>query len=626
MEAGTTPTLAGHLRQFRTASSSGLRGLERAARTTSSRAVREWRQSLQLRVVATTVLLSVLVIGLLGAYLYNEIARGLKDQKITASQYDARTLSREAQTRWESSTARTVGELNIAAGDIMARLRPSDPDPNRYVIMTRGIGNTNPTVLATVESGSLGLASIRSELKQAVNDHPGTQQTQLSDVIIDGARVPAVMVGSSIQVPSAGAYDLYFVYPMRQEQATMEFIQNSFLIAGLILSVLVGAIAWVVTRQVVTPVRRAAAVAERLASGKLNERMASHGEDDLALLATTFNEMADSLQSQIRQLEGLSRVQQRFVSDVSHELRTPLTTIRMAVDLIHSSRQDFEPSVARSAELLQGELDRFESLLADLLEISRFDAGAANLDLEPVDLRTTLRKVVDAARPLADRRGTHLTLDLPNTPCEAEVDERRVERILRNLVVNAIEHSEGHPVVATARSDGDAVAVVVEDRGVGLRPGRLAGLQPLLESRPGSARTTVGRTGTGHRPRGCTPAQRLAAGLGRPEGAGSGDAAPPIRESSPSLPLDRTRCRRETSAACALGACRRAPGALRVRGDRGNLSGAARSRGRGPTHPACACSFPAPSTAPRPSRSSGDSCAAVPPAMATTTPPGPSDP
>ena len=370
-------------------------------------------------------------------------------------------------------------------------------DDDRAYLISRGIGNTNPTVLATVESGSLGLASIRSELKQAVNDHPGTQQTQLSDVIIDGARVPAVMVGSSIQVPSAGAYGLYFVYPMRQEQATMEFIQNSFLIAGLILSVLVGAIAWVVTRQVVTPVRRAAAVAERLASGKLNERMASHGEDDLALLATTFNEMADSLQSQIRQLEGLSRVQQRFVSDVSHELRTPLTTIRMAVDLIHSSRQDFEPSVARSAELLQGELDRFESLLADLLEISRFDAGAANLDLDPVDLRTTLRKVVDAARPLADRRGTHLTLDLPNTPCEAEVDERRVERILRNLVVNAIEHSEGHPVVATARSDGDAVAVVVEDHGVGLRAGEASLVfNRFWRANPARARTTGG-TGLG---------------------------------------------------------------------------------------------------------------------------------
>ena len=140
----------------------------------------------------------------------------------------------------------------------------------------------------------------------------------------------------------------------------MGLIGNSFVVAGVILTLLVGAVAWVVTRQVVAPVRRAGEVAQRLSAGKLNERMPTRGEDDLALLATSFNGMADSLQSQIRQLEGLSAVQQRFVSDVSHELRTPLTTIRMAVDLIHESREDFEPTVGRSAELLAGELDRFE--------------------------------------------------------------------------------------------------------------------------------------------------------------------------------------------------------------------------------------------------------------------------
>ena len=103
--------------------------------------------------------------------------------------------------------------------------------------------------------------------------------------------------------------------------------------------------------------------------------MQVRGEDDLARLATSFNEMADSLQRQIRQLEDLSRVQRRFVSDVSHELRTPLTTVRMAADVLHEARADFDPAVARSAELLQTQLDRFEALLADLLEISRFDAG-----------------------------------------------------------------------------------------------------------------------------------------------------------------------------------------------------------------------------------------------------------
>ena len=214
--------------------------------------------------------------------------------------------------------------------------------------------------------------------------------------------------------------------------------------------------AWVVTRQVVLPVRRAAVVAERLASGRLNERMRTRGADELAMLGKSFNEMADSLQNQIRQLEGLSRVQQRFVSDVSHELRTPLTTIRMAADLIHDSRTGFDPAVARSAELLQAELDRFEELLGDLLEISRFDAGAAALDAEATDLRDAVAHAVESSKSIADRRGSTVSVKAEGD-CVAEIDSRRVERILRNLVVNAVEHGEGRPVeieVARERLSG----------------------------------------------------------------------------------------------------------------------------------------------------------------------------
>ena len=105
--------------------------------------------------------------------------------------------------------------------------------------------------------------------------------------------------------------------------------------------------------------------------------------------------MATSLQRQIRQLEELSRVQRRFVSDVSHELRTPLTTVRMAGSVLHDAREGFDPSTRRAAELLQRELDRFETLLVDLLEISRFDAGAAVLDLDDVNLTDVARRVVD---------------------------------------------------------------------------------------------------------------------------------------------------------------------------------------------------------------------------------------
>ena len=100
---------------------------------------------------------------------------------------------------------------------------------------------------------------------------------------------------------------------------------------------------WLVTRQVVTPIRMARRVAERLAAGQLQERLRVSGEDDLARLATSFNQMASNLQRQIRQLEELSRVQRRFVSDVSHELRTPLTTVRMAGDVLHDARHELRP-------------------------------------------------------------------------------------------------------------------------------------------------------------------------------------------------------------------------------------------------------------------------------------------
>jgi len=173
-------------------------------------------------------------------------------------------------------------------------------------------------------------------------------------------------------------------------------------------------------------------------------------------------------------LEELSRVQRRFVSDVSHELRTPLTTIRMASEVIHEGRHDLDPILSRSAELLQTQLDRFESLLTDLLEISRFDAGAAVLDIEADDVREVVERVLDALQPLAESRGSVIQLKMPDEPCLAQIDSRRVERIIRNLVGNAIEHGEGAPIEIRVAASSEAVAVAVHDHGVGINVDELA--------------------------------------------------------------------------------------------------------------------------------------------------------
>jgi two-component system sensor histidine kinase MtrB len=312
-----------------------------------------------------------------------------------------------------------------------------------------------------------------------------------------GDTVPALAIGSTVAVPAVGTYELYFIFPLDKEQETIGLIRRTLAGAALGLVLLVGGVAALVTRQVVTPVRMAARISERLASGRLEERMRVRGEDDLARLGASFNKMATNLQRQIRQLEELSRVQRRFVSDVSHELRTPLTTVRMAADVLHEARPGFDPVTARSAELLQAELDRFESLLTGLLEISRYDAGAAVLEPEPLDLCALVDRVVDGVRALADRSGTSIRTQFPAHAAMVEADPRRIERILRNLLVNAIEYGEGRPVHVRVAVDDTAAAVSVRDHGVGLRPGEAAQVfNRFWRADPARARTSGG-TGLG---------------------------------------------------------------------------------------------------------------------------------
>ncbi len=304
---------------------------------------------------------------------------------------------------------------------------------------------------------------------------------------------PGVILGA----PLGRAYQLYYFFPLTAEQQSIASMQRTLLLVGLAVVFLLAAIAWLVTRWVVVPVRLAAQGAWRLSAGKLNERMDVRGTDELAALATSFNEMAASLQEKLGQLEDLSQVQRQFVSDVSHELRTPLTTIRIASDVLFGAKDEMEYAAGRSAELLQSQLERFESLLTDLLEISRYDANAATLDAEPVDVCTIVRQSADVAQQLAERRGTKIEFRLPAEPCVAEVDRRRVERILRNLLLNAVEHGENKDTIVTAAMDSGAVAISVRDFGVGLRPGEVELVfDRFWRADPARARTSGG-TGLG---------------------------------------------------------------------------------------------------------------------------------
>ncbi|MGW5432069.1 MtrAB system histidine kinase MtrB [Streptomyces sp. NPDC004059] len=480
--------------------------------------MRLWRRNIQLRVVATTLVMSLGVVLLLGFVVIGQVRNGLLDAKVKASQSQAtggfavakqkadeaasgagpgaaagsRTADgtatadgRQSQNviPWMSDLVESLSSGGAGAFDVVTLPVGDDSGGGRS---PRGSGNVNPT------------SSIPDDLRERVNSGTTAAQSYTRIVYANGKESqPALVIGKQVNDPNGRPYELYYLFPLTQEEKSLSLVKGTLATAGLFVVVLLGAIAWLVVRQVVTPVRMAAGIAERLSAGRLQERMKVTGEDDIARLGEAFNKMAQNLQVKIQQLEDLSRMQRRFVSDVSHELRTPLTTVRMAADVIHEAREDFDPVTARSAELLADQLDRFESLLADLLEISRFDAGAAALEAEPIDLREVVRRVVSGAEPLAERKGTHIRVVGDQQPVVAEADARRVERVLRNLVVNAVEHGEGKDVVVKLAAAGGAVAVAVRDYGVGLKPGEATRVfSRFWRADPARARTTGG-TGLG---------------------------------------------------------------------------------------------------------------------------------
>ncbi|MCW2738285.1 MtrAB system histidine kinase MtrB [Nocardioides sp.] len=461
-----------------------------------------WRRSVQARVVVSTLLLSAVVVGIVGAFLIQQTRDGLLENRVDAVVQEAEGETATARTALAAASGLEVDESaqqQALVEPIIAR----GSTRGFAVILSPPIGEGSRLADGGAKfTEGLDLSSVPEKLEARFDSVSPTAWTytdiRTTQEVPGLPAGPGVVVGSQVRLPADdNTYTLYYLYPLAEEQETLALVSRAMLVAGVPLLLLVACLTWLVTRQVVTPIRMARRVAERLAAGQLQERMRVRGEDDLARLATSFNQMASNLQKQIRQLEELSRLQRRFVSDVSHELRTPITTVRMASDVIHDARPFLDPVTGRAAELLQKELDRFETLLADLLEISRFDAGAAVLEADDVDLVDVVRRVVDMTSALAAQRDTRVVVHEPGARCIAEADVRRVERIVRNLVTNAIDHAESRDIEIFVGADRQSAAVAVRDHGVGLGPGESAMVfNRFWRADPARARTSGG-TGLG---------------------------------------------------------------------------------------------------------------------------------
>lgn len=424
-----------------------------------------WRTSLQVRVIGSIFVASAVVMFILAMALISVVTSRLVDSKldIANSEIDRARVTVEQQIDATSSTSTAQVRINSARASLTQRTSQSDIATVYEPVLV--VANPDGSVVTAPEG-----YRIPERLRRFVSeDQISYQFATVSRA--DGTAYNALVIGTptDTDIPDL---QVYLVISMESDESTLALLRGLLSAAGVVVVVLLVGIAWLATQQVTAPVRSASRIAQRLAAGHLRERMAVDGEDEMARLAISFNDMAEKLSSQIQQLEEYGDLQRQFTSDVSHELRTPLTTVRMAADMIAADPDSLEPHTRRASELMIRELDRFEELLADLLEISRHDAGVADLSEARINIGSCITAAWEQTEHLATQLGVEVRFHIPEEPVLITGDSRRIERVLRNLFANAIDHSEGNPIDVVLAADEEAVAITVTDHGVGLKPGQ----------------------------------------------------------------------------------------------------------------------------------------------------------
>jgi len=397
-------------------------------------------------------------LSIVGVLLVNQVTSGLLEAKQQSALTEATAARLEVQRLLDASDVGLVAPNNTRLVDsVITALAVRAGSPGIYDALFL----SDPDLVGVPERGTklISEASIPETLRTAIRERD-RQAWAYSELIYEGGVTsPGLVVGSPVSIPRVGAYELYLLFPLDDEQRTIDLVRQGVAATGIVLLVSLMVLAWFVTARVTDPV-------------------------------------ATSLQSQIIRLESLSQVQQQFVSDVSHELRTPLTTVRMASEMIYNARGDFDPDMARSAELLRNQVDRFDLLLSDLLEMSKIDAGASPLESAPVDLATVTETILRDNEEIAAEHSTQFKF-ASSGDTTVTADKRRVSRIIRNLVVNAIEHCDGTNVEVEILGNESCVSISVRDHGQGIAVEDLSRVFGRFWRADPARQRTLGGTGLG---------------------------------------------------------------------------------------------------------------------------------
>jgi signal transduction histidine kinase len=300
---------------------------------------------------------------------------------------------------------------------------------------------------------SLGINQVPADVREIVaRGEVGYERTDVAETpyLVSGGRVPNLQA------------EAYFFFSEEDLWSDLAVLRNVLLAGLAVVLLLSGLVGWLLARRTLAPVARASAAARDLAEGLLATRLPVESKDEFGAWAASFNEMAEALQGKILALSEAQARERRFTADVAHELRTPLTAIVNDASLLAGHLDRMPPPARRPAELLVEDVARLRDLVEDLMEISRIDAGTQRVRLERVDLE----HVVSAAVRV---RGWDERIDLEAEEVTLTSDPRRIERIVANLIGNALEHG-GRDVSVRVGRDGVGAFVEVSDRGLGIPP------------------------------------------------------------------------------------------------------------------------------------------------------------
>jgi len=262
-----------------------------------------------------------------------------------------------------------------------------------------------------------------------------------------------VTVGVHIERHDAGYFE---AFPADNQNSTLRALLTALGLGGVGTLVLATLFGFSTSRRLLRPLSRVADAAEDIASGGLDTRLEGESDPDLDRLASSFNDMADAVQTRIER-------EARFASDVSHELRSPITALTAAVEVLDAKRDDIPERTQQALDVVVSQVRRFDHMVIDLLELSRLDAGATDLNVETLD-------IIDLTHRVAARFGSpDLDVDIkPGTPREVNVDKVRFERVLGNLIENANHHGGGALRIEVAPFRNRMLRFAVEDGGPGV--------------------------------------------------------------------------------------------------------------------------------------------------------------